>query len=702
MSCNLKGGRGASVLLAGLALVPIAARGQNPAVVVSVDAAANLHPISPMVYGVAFAGKAQLLDLNLPLNRSGGNTMSTYNYLNNAANTAADYYFESIPQKIAAGFSGPGAALDGFISDAHAANAQPILTIPLLDWIAKINNPTGHPYNHSFSIAKYGAQQAFDPYETDAGNNKKASDGSPIIGNDPNDAYTPSTPAIQQGWISHLLSKWGNASGSGVRYYAMDNEPSLWRSTHIDVHPAAPSRDEVYNRIVAYSSAIKAVDPNAQVLGPEEWEYYALFRDGQEQANNNDANTASHGGLPYAPWLLKALHDHDLKTGVRSLDIFTTHYYPQSGEFSDAVDANTQALRNRSTRVLWDTNYKEESWMKYTSDGKPHLISLMKGWVSQYYPGLKVGLTEYNWGAESNIGGATAQADILGILGREGADFATRWTTPATGSPTYNSFKMYRNYDGNKSAFGETSIFTFAPNPDNVAAFGAIRASDAALTLLVISKYATGNTPVTLNLAHFATGGAAQAWQLTSANAITKLPDAALTGGNLSVTLPPQSVTLYVLPIATRAVSGNVLLEGIANAAPAQTVTFQFRATDGSGVSVTKTAAVLPSGAFALTGIPAKAYTLRVSGAKWLAQNAGVDATTGDVSGVGVTLPAGDANGDNRVDVLDFGALVNAYGSSASVSGSSYDATADFNCDGLVDVLDFGLLVNNYGAAGAL
>ena len=57
-------------------------------------------------------------------------------------------------------------------------------------------------------------------------------------------------------------------------------------------------------------------------------------------------------------------------------------------------------------------------------------------------------ITEYNWGAEGHINGATTQADILGIFGREGLDLATRWTTPDPSTPTYKAMKMYRNYDG--------------------------------------------------------------------------------------------------------------------------------------------------------------------------------------------------------------------------------------------------------------
>ena len=94
----------------------------------------------------------------------------------------------------------------------------------------------------------------------------------------------------------------------------------------------------------------------------------------------------------------------------------------------------------------------------------------MKNWVNTFYPGTQTGITEYNWGAENHINGATAQADILGIFGREGLDLAARWTTPASSTPTYKAMKMYRNYDGNKSTFGDTSVAATMSNPDTVAA----------------------------------------------------------------------------------------------------------------------------------------------------------------------------------------------------------------------------------------
>jgi hypothetical protein len=44
---------------------------QNPPTFVAVDAQADRHPISPNIYGLAFAATSDLVALNCPLNRSG-------------------------------------------------------------------------------------------------------------------------------------------------------------------------------------------------------------------------------------------------------------------------------------------------------------------------------------------------------------------------------------------------------------------------------------------------------------------------------------------------------------------------------------------------------------------------------------------------------------------------------------------------------
>ena len=531
--------------IAGVAATwPASAYAQNPPVTITIDVNANRRAINPNIYGVAHATAAELNDLNSPLNRNGGNNTTRYNWQANADNRGNDWYFESIGDSSATA----GERGDTFVSASRSANAQPMLTVPTIGWVARIG--VGRSKLASFSIAKYGAQTGNDwQWFPDAGNGVRTN-GPFITGNDPNDASLPSDAAFQRGWVQHLVSRWGTAASGGVQHYILDNEPSIWHSTHRDVHPTGATMEEVRDKIVEYAGMVKALDPAAIVSAPEEWGWSGYWYSGYDQQYGSthgwsvlpDRN--NHGGADYLPWLLDQLRQQQSASGRRLLDVFTVHYYPQGGEFSDDVSSAMQLRRNRSTRSLWDPNYVDETWI----NDRVRLVPRLRGWVNTYYPGTSIGITEYNWGAENHINGATAQADVLGIFGREGLDLAARWTTPAASTPTYKAMKMYRNYDGSKSSFGDTSVAAAAPNPDAVSAFAAQRTSDGAVTVMVISKQLTGSTPATINLANFSNRPTAEAWQLTSANAIVRLADVPLAGSTLSVTVPPQSITLLVVP----------------------------------------------------------------------------------------------------------------------------------------------------------
>jgi PKD repeat protein len=521
------------------------AAAQNPVANVAVDANANRRAIDPRVYGVAYGSTTQLSDLNVPLNRYGGNNSSRYNWQLNADNRDNDWYFESIGDTS----SVAGERGDTFISNTQAAGARAMITIPMLDWVAKLG--PSRSKLASFSQAKYGAQTGNDAqWFPDAGNGILKSTGQNVTGNDPNDANVANTSTYQQQWVQAVVNKWGPASSTAPRYYILDNEHSIWHSTHRDVHPTGATMDEVLTRIKDYGSQVRNTDPNALIAGPEEWGWSGYFYSGYDQQYGSLhgwsylPDRTNHGGADYLPWLLGQLK----ADGRHLLNIFTVHYYPQSGEFSNDVSTSTQLLRDQSTRSLWDPNYVDQSWI----NDKVMLIPRLRNWVNSYYDaGTPIGITEYNWGAESYINGATAQADILGIFGREGLDLATRWTAPDASTPTYKAIKMYRNYDGNKSAFGETSISASGPNPDSVAVFAAQRSSDSALTVMVISKYLSGSTPVNIALNNFSNNGTAQVYQLTSANSITRLSDLAFSGATASFTAPAQSITLLVLPAGT-------------------------------------------------------------------------------------------------------------------------------------------------------
>ena len=546
----------------------------NAPVAITVDAQLNRHSISPLIYGVAFASSNELADLNYPMNRSGGNSETRYNWQLNAHNHAADWYFESIGDDSG---SIPGASADDFVANSRNGGAQALITIPMIGWMPILGSSRGKLA--SYSINKYGPQTDYDTWMTDAGNgigtNSTTHTSWLITSNYPTDANFLTNSLFQRAYVQHLTNRWASSTNGGVRYYIMDNEWSLWHSTHRDVHPVGATMDEVLTNYCTYAAMVKGVDPNALVAGPEEWSWPGYFYSGYDQqwsGANSDWNPAhypdriAHGGQDFGPWFLSQVQQRSQTAGRRLLDIFTFHCYPQGNgqgtyEFSDDVSTTAQLLRNRSTRQFWDTNYTDPSWINSVIA----LIPRMKSWVTTNYPGTKTGVTEYNWGAESYINGATAQADILGIFGREGLDLSTRWTTPDPSTPTYLAMKLYRNYDGNKSTFGDTSVAATVPSPDDLSAFAAIRTSDSVLTIMVINKTLSGLTPLALNVTNFANSGTAQAWQLTASNVITRLADIPYAGGTVSNQLPAQSITLFVLPTAK-----NLQMRVGTNAAPHQ------------------------------------------------------------------------------------------------------------------------------------
>jgi hypothetical protein len=529
-----------------IAVAAICSRAQDGVVELQVDVTANRHKIDPRIYGLAYAGPAHFKDLRVPLNRLGGNNASRYNWKQNADNRANDWFFESIADEKAV----PGERGDSFIANSRAGGAEPMITIPMLDWVAKVG--PGRSKLAGFSVAKYGPQQKTDQYMPDAGNGLKP-DGKPVTGNDPADANVRNSAAYEQEWVRHLVQQHGTAARGGLKYYILDNEPGIWHGTHRDVQPVGIKAEALRDRILSYAAAIKQVDPGALVVAPEEWGWsgyiyspYDHWYGGAHGWSSLPERNGVLGGKDFMPWLMDQFRQNNAKTGKRLVDVFTAHIYPQGGESGNDVSPAMQDRRNRSTRSLGDPNYKDETWI----NEKVRLIPRLKEWIKANYPGTQIGITEYNWGAEGHINGATAQADVLGIFGREGLDLANRWTAPAPGSPAYNAIKIYRNYDGKGSEFGDTSVKAESPDPDKVAVFAATRSSDQALTLMVICKERAGPVTGSLNLAGAGAKGPAQVWQLTSTNKIVRAADVAASGDRIKATLPAQSITLFVVPRA--------------------------------------------------------------------------------------------------------------------------------------------------------
>lgn len=145
----------------------------------------------------------------------------------------------------------------------------------------------------------------------------------------------------------------------------------------------------------------------------------------------------------------------------------------------------------------------------------------------------------------------------------------------------------------------------------------------------------------------------------------------------------------------TSAISGRITLQGAIN--QAQPLVFDFRP-EGTTDVFRRPLTLNSDRTFTLGNLPRARYQIWIKGLRWLAKIISVDTTNGDVTNLRVTLPAGDANGDNSVDVFDLDALIQAFDSTPY--DSNWIEGADLNADEIVDVLDLDLLILNFDQVG--
>jgi hypothetical protein len=521
-----------------------------------VDTTAARKPISPYIYGMneySMSGDVVTLmqELGLPVRRWGGNITTRYNWQTDVANHGSDWFFGNVKESNATGLP-DDSAVNRFINQNRQTAVESLIVLPMSGYVSNSNGLAC-----GFSVQKYGPQQATAAADNrpDCGNGRKP-DGSLIIGNDPLDTSVAIDPNFVADWVTYLVGRYGRADAGGIRFYNFDNEPDLWFETHRDSWPTGYTYDQIRDLTYQYGAAVKAVDPTAALLGPvaHGWTYYWHSPyDGQRNdwATPDDRN--AHGGVPFVAWYLQQMRAYEEQHDVRILDYLDLHYYPQAPNVAlgDAGSASTQALRLRSTRSLWDPTYVDESWIPDAGpdEGRVQLIPRMRAWVEQNYPGTKLAIGEYNWGGMEHINGALAQADVLGIFGREGVDLATLWAPPQFNEPGAFAFRIYRNYDHAGSQFGGTSVLATSNDQERLSIYAAQRANDNALTLIIINKN-DSQLDAQLTLANFASNSAAQVYRYSDADlsAIVHAPDLAITSDQITTSYPANSITLLVIP----------------------------------------------------------------------------------------------------------------------------------------------------------
>jgi hypothetical protein len=479
---------------------------------VQVDLTAPVGEISPFIYGMSGAPDDIIENLHLNLVSWGGNPSSRYNWeIGNAWNAGSDWYYQNTDY-----------GLEGNVADRTAEQANQLgaavrLALPTLGWVAKDADPA----TCSFPLETGGC-----------GNADGANCSQPGAIADPTRANVATDIQWVERWVENLIAD----KGYDIAFFAMDNEPELWGYTHYDVHPTCTTYQEILDTYLRYATAVRQLAPNSELLGPVTccWWFYWNSAAGEQ-------DKAQHGNQDFLPWFLDHVRRHDEAAGLRTLDVLDIHYYPE-GLYNDLDDADTQAHRLRSTRSLWDPTYVDESWI-----AEPiQLVPRMRELIAAHYPGTRLGISEWNFGADTTIPGALAIADALGIYGREGVYLAAYWRYPPVDSAGYEAFRMYTNYDGNGGQFLGQALRADVGEIPSLDAYAAYQRDEGQLLLMLVHKSPESSAGVDLALRGADLPKLLNAYQLADGYESIRHQELTLDD---RITLPPYSITLLEIDV---------------------------------------------------------------------------------------------------------------------------------------------------------
>lgn len=497
-------------------------------------------PISPFVYG---SNSSMTTAENIPARRSGGNRLTGYNWENNYSNAGNDWNHSS-DQYLVSGYPSaekliPGRVLTKFHESCSAAGQFSLITLQMAGFV---------------SADKLGTVTEVEVAPSVRWKEVVFKKPTPFC-NPPVSPNTFDDFVYMDECVNFLVSQFGNASTpGGVKAYALDNEPALWSSTHPRIHPNKTSCQELIDRSVALSSAVKDVDPAAQIFGPVLYGF-AAYNNFQDAADWS-AVRAGHSYSWFIDYYLDEMKVASNSQGRRLLDVLDLHWYPEAQDIdgkrvteNQTVYTQTNAeARMQAPRTLWDPDYVEKSWIgQWFRSSLPLLPKITKS-IKTYYPGTKLAMTEYSYGGQNHVSGGIAMADVLGIFGKYGLYFASYWG----GNDTYISaaYKIFRNYDGNKSTFGDTHILASMSDKVNSSIYGSMYTADAAqIHLVVLNKNYTQPIRGAFNLTspRFFSSARVWAFDANSAAITERTPVASILNNSFAYTIPPLTACHFVV-----------------------------------------------------------------------------------------------------------------------------------------------------------
>lgn len=496
-----------------------------------IDAGTANHTISPLIYGT---NDRFSTDDFYSFYRFGGNRHTGYNWENNWSSAGIDWFNSNdgflIPEDGDA--SEPALSYKNFVNRSLSLQGQVLLTVPLAGYVAADGNGEVSEAETAPSSRWIPVYPEKDPVNLS-------------LEPDLNDN------AVYINELVHLLvNTYGTSSEGGVLAYSLDNEPALWADTHPRLHPNRVLAEDLVEKSIETAKAVKEIDNSALIFGPALYGFAAYL-------NLQDAPDWSGTLYEQYSWFIDFYLDNmksaEDEHGKRLLDVLDLHWYPEARGDSRIISAsanteNDRRARLQAPRSLWDSEYKENSWISSSFSNYLPLIPRVQQSIDEFYPGTKLAFTEYHFGGGDHITGGLAQADLLGIFGKYNIYAASIWSYGSESQYINLAFQLFKDYDGLNSSFGDISINAEIADKKNTSIYAAINSSTDNLHIVVINKQMDQEILANFNIASLEVYQTMEVYRLSENEAaIENLGNISLGQSDFSYALSPLSAYHLVL-----------------------------------------------------------------------------------------------------------------------------------------------------------
>ncbi len=350
-------------------------------------------------------------------------------------------------------------------------------------------------------------------------------------------------------YVSFLVNKYGFASDGGINGYFLDTEPESWAENYsvLGLEPLKP--DELVEKSVELSSTVKKIDPSALVYGPsvKGIEAYVSLKNTEEWVKYSDSYSW------FIDYYLDKMREESEKRSTRLLDVLDIHFISEAKSVllepiigSDSKFANDE--RMQAVRVLWDSDYTENSETAILYKQYTPLIPTIQASIRMYYPGTKLSFSEYNFGGGDHISGGIAQVDALGVFGEQGVYMAALKPDMEKYPYQKTGINLFTNYDGDGASYGNTAVYADNGGDIMSSVYASVNAGDDnSLKAIFINKNNVAEKPANISIASDCDYHSAKIYSFNEDSSEITLSGAVeeITGNEFEFSMEPLTVYLF-------------------------------------------------------------------------------------------------------------------------------------------------------------